>query len=75
MLPGFTLALAQQRLFSWRESGTWRSFYLGDNPVLALNNTRDFGPYGNIGLAVPGIEIYLPLTSDLLAVCMGAHRY
>jgi hypothetical protein len=42
-----------------------RSFYLGDNPV-CLNNARDFGPYGNIGLGVPGIEIYLPLSSDLL---------
>jgi hypothetical protein len=42
-----------------------RSFYLGDNPV-CLNNKKDFGPYGNLGLAVPGIEIYLPLSSDLM---------
>jgi len=42
-----------------------RGFYLGDNPV-CLNNGRDFGPYGNLGLAVPGIEMYLPLTSDLM---------
>jgi hypothetical protein len=33
-----------------------RGFYLGDHPV-CLNNQRDFGPYGNIGLALPGIEI------------------
>jgi hypothetical protein len=41
------------------------SFYIGDNPVV-LNNRLDFGAYGNIGLAVKGIEIYLPLSSDLL---------
>lgn len=42
-----------------------RSFYLGDNPV-CLNNKQTFGPYGNLGLAVTGIEIYMPLASDLL---------
>lgn len=36
-------------------------FYLGDHPI-ALHNSRDFGPYGNIGLAVPGIEIYFPIS-------------
>ncbi|HEY0414299.1 MAG TPA: DUF4238 domain-containing protein [Allosphingosinicella sp.] len=51
--------------FLLAEAAPERSFYLGDNPV-CLNNARDFGPYGNIGLAVPGIEIYLPLSSDLL---------
>jgi hypothetical protein len=42
-----------------------RSFYLGDNPV-CLNNMQKFGPYGNLGLGVTGIEIYMPLASDLL---------
>jgi len=42
-------------------------FYISDNPV-TLQNSRDFGPYGNIGYAVPGIEIYLPLSKDL---CLG----
>ena len=40
-------------------------FYLGDTP-LAMHNDRDMGPYGNIGLAVPGIQIYFPLAPDLL---------
>lgn len=35
-------------------------FWIGDNPV-AMHNHQDFGPYGNIGLALPGIEIYLPI--------------
>lgn len=39
-------------------------FYISDNPV-ALQNMRDFGPRGNLGIGVPGIEIYLPLSSTL----------
>ncbi len=42
-----------------------RPFWISDHP-LAMHNDREFGPYGNIGLAVPGIQIYLPLTSTLL---------
>lgn len=37
-------------------------FVLGDNPV-SLQNHVDTGPYGNLGLAVQGIQIYLPLSS------------
>jgi hypothetical protein len=51
--------------FFLASSAPGRSFYLGDNPV-CLHNGRDFRPYGNLGLAVSGIEIYLPLTSDLM---------
>ncbi|EKQ8001237.1 DUF4238 domain-containing protein [Raoultella ornithinolytica] len=40
-------------------------FYVSDNPVV-LENRNDFGPYGNIGLAVLGIQIYLPLSSTLM---------
>jgi Protein of unknown function (DUF4238) len=38
-----------------------KPFLIGDNP-LALQNMYDMGPYGNIGLAVRGIEIYFPLS-------------
>jgi hypothetical protein len=38
-------------------------FVLGDNPV-ALHNSRSFVIGGNLGLAVPGIEIYLPLSPE-----------
>ncbi|VAV82952.1 FIG01046273: hypothetical protein, partial [hydrothermal vent metagenome] len=34
------------------------------NPI-SLQNKNDFGLHGNIGLAVKGIEIYLPLSSTL----------
>ncbi len=38
--------------------------YTSDNPV-TLHNELDLSPYGNIGLAVRGIEIYIPLASTL----------
>lgn len=60
----FAYIIAQKE-FRLAEPLPGRSFYLGDNPV-CLNNARDFGPYGNLGLAVKGIEIYLPLSSDLM---------
>ncbi|WP_336293180.1 DUF4238 domain-containing protein [Cronobacter dublinensis] len=40
-------------------------FYVSDNPVV-MKNSNDFGPYGNLGLAVRGIQIYLPLSSTLM---------
>ncbi len=36
-------------------------FQIGDHP-LAMQNMNDMRPYGNLGLAVPGIEIYFPLS-------------
>lgn len=42
-----------------------KPFWISDHPVV-MHNDREFGPYGNIGLAMPGIQIYLPLTSTLL---------
>ena len=38
--------------------------YTSDNPV-TLHNEIDLSPYGNIGLTVRGIEIYVPLASTL----------
>lgn len=43
-------------------------FYISDNP-LTLHNDIDHGPYGNIGLAVKGIQIYLPI-STTLCLCL-----
>jgi len=42
-------------------------FFISDNPI-TLHNQIDHGFYGNIGLAVKGIEIYLPISSTL---CLG----
>jgi hypothetical protein len=39
-------------------------FFISDNPI-GLHNDIDHRPYGNIGLAVRGIQIYLPISSTL----------
>jgi hypothetical protein len=39
-------------------------FFVSDNPI-AMHNENDLRPYGNIGLGVPGIEIYFPITPTL----------
>ena len=39
-------------------------FVIGDSPVV-LHNDKDFGPYGNLGLGAPGIQIYFPISPDL----------
>jgi hypothetical protein len=40
-------------------------FLIGDHPVV-LHNDRDYGPYGNLGFAVPGIQLYMPLAPRLM---------
>jgi hypothetical protein len=40
------------------------ALYISDNP-LVMHNDTDHGPYGNLGLDVPGIQLYLPLSSRL----------
>jgi hypothetical protein len=47
------------------ESTPDQKFYLGDNPV-ALYNKNDYKNRGNLGLGVRGIQISMPLSSDLL---------
>ncbi|MFT7098681.1 MAG: hypothetical protein ACJAS6_000546 [Rickettsiales bacterium] len=46
------------------ETNIENPFYISDNPVV-MHNHKDFGHYGNIGFAVPGIEIYFPISSTL----------
>jgi hypothetical protein len=43
------------------ETSTDDPFYISDNPI-ALFNSQKFGAYGNLGLAVPGIQITLPIS-------------
>lgn len=47
------------------EAPKGRHFYLSDNPVTIHNSQPSDGFLGNMGLACRGIEIYMPLTSDL----------
>ncbi|MCJ8346184.1 DUF4238 domain-containing protein [bacterium] len=52
---------------SWllQKSPPSNPFWLSDHPVV-MQNHNDYGPYGNISLAVKGIELYLPLSSGLV---------
>jgi hypothetical protein len=43
--------------------------YISDNPVV-MHNSKEYGPYGNIGLAVPHIEIYYPLSHQIVLCYM-----
>lgn len=63
-LSQFSPIIAEKNFSLMLATGN-RKFYLGDNPVV-LHNENDFGPYGNIGLAVKGIQIFLPLSSDIV---------
>lgn len=46
------------------ETDMTNPFYISDSPV-SLHNDIDMGPYGNLGLAVKGIQVHLPLSSTL----------
>lgn len=62
LLP-FAAALAQKDLLLFSAPAD-APFMIGDSPV-TLANASDFGLYGNLGLGVPGIQIYMPLSDDL----------
>ena len=59
--------LMHHKIWALMETEKSDPFWIGDHPV-AMHNDRDFGPYGNIGLAVPGIQIYLPLSPTLTLI-------
>lgn len=63
-IDDFTKIIAGKN-FLLAEAAPGQNFYIGDCPV-TLHNNVDHGPYGNLGLAVLGIEIYMPLSADLL---------
>lgn len=42
-----------------------RPFYISDNPVTMYNDTK-FADRSNTGIALPGIQIYLPLSTTLM---------
>lgn len=62
-LPEFGPIIAMKHFVLFK-APQGRFFYIGDNPVV-MHNDEDFGPYGNIGLAVKGIQIYMPLSARL----------
>lgn len=52
------------KVWTLQKAPNGHSFWISDNP-LTLHNSVDRGSRGNLGLAVPGIEIHLPLASEL----------
>ena len=42
-----------------------KPFWISDCPVV-MHNDKTFGPYGNIGFGVRGIQIYMPLSPTLM---------
>lgn len=59
-------AIAHLMNKSWilYETNTNDPFLISDNPI-TFHNDIDMGPFGNLGLAVKGIQIHLPLSSTL----------
>lgn len=57
-------AILMRKKWFLMEATSGGSFLISDHPVV-LHNDKTFGPYGNLGLAVPGIQIYLPLSPRL----------
>jgi len=52
------------KIWTLQKTTTAQPFVISDCPV-TLHNTVNHRPYGNIGFAVRGIEIYLPLSKTL----------
>jgi hypothetical protein len=62
--------LQKKHMILYRSDGS-SLFCIGDSPV-ALHNTLNPGDgiRGTLGLAVPGIEVYLPISKDLILAHM-----
>lgn len=58
------------------ETETTTPFYVSDNPVVLQNEDESRSPLrGNLGLAVPGIQIFLPISStQTLAFFCRSHE-
>ena len=62
-IPDFS-RMMQNKVWILMEAKRSDPFWISDNPV-TMHNSTDMRPYGNIGLAVPGIQIHLPLSPTL----------
>lgn len=65
ILESLTRHLVTKHLFLMVRATCKDNLYISDNP-LVMHNHKTFGPYGNIGLGVPGIEIYYPLSPNVV---------
>jgi hypothetical protein len=52
-------------------AGSGSEFWIGDHPVVLANNMNPGdGLRGTLGFGVPGIEVYLPISSELMLGCL-----
>jgi hypothetical protein len=57
------------------ESPPSHDFLIGDSPITKQNQITPPHPHGNIGFAVKGIEIYMPISPRLtLSWCCGSYE-
>jgi len=62
------MPIIADKVWVLHDAPTNETLYISDNPV-AMHNPNKFGLRGNLGLAVTGVEVYLPLsTSRCLAL-------
>ena len=62
------MPIIADKVWVLHEAPASETLYISDNPV-AMHNRNEFGLRGNLGLAVTGVEVYLPLsTSRCLAL-------
>ncbi len=68
-LGHFTKQFAE-KIWMIHEAPPGESFYIGDNPVV-MHNREYHKPYGNLGLSVRGIQIYLPIDPQ---ICLAMYH-
>ena len=64
-IPTFSMNVRNKQWILLESSSLNDIFYISDNPI-GFHNYNNFAPYGNLGFAVPGIEIYFPLSPTLI---------
>lgn len=71
LVPTSAQELAKKSLLLFRTDGSL-PFWISDNPAVMNNtlNDGDGGLRGNLGLGVQGIEVYLPISSELTLAFM-----
>lgn len=64
-LPEYA-GLFAEKVFFLMQAPDGKAFYLGDSPVVLHCEREHRSPHRGLGLSVPYIQIYLPLSHDLL---------
>lgn len=71
--PSFAATISQMKFIVMKNS-TKIPFWTSDNPV-ALQNEYNQSPFGNLGIASKGIELWIPITPNLLLAACDPTMY